>query len=131
MFPALTSVPMLPTEDELARRTRRIAWWLHVARRVRGRTQEDVATYLSLKAGTSVGDFERGTTTPSLKQLALLAALYEVPLALFTDPPMSDEERLLDSATGAATLESEDWAVEQGKGRGVGGGPPGARRRAS
>lgn len=122
---------MMPTEEELERRARRLAWWLMTARRVRGRTQADVAAYLGLKAGSSVGDFERGVTVPSLKQLALLAALYEVPITLFTDPPATDEERLLDSATGAAALEREDWEREQAGLQGAEDERAGGRRRAS
>jgi transcriptional regulator with XRE-family HTH domain len=99
---------MLPTDDELARRQRRTAWWLFVARRKSGRTLGDVAQHLGLKAATSVGDFERGVTFPSLRQLTVLAALYEVDLRLFTDPPLTDEERLVDSAIGAAVLVRED-----------------------
>lgn len=122
---------MGPTEEELKRRQRRTAWWLGVVRRVRGRNQDDVARFLGLKAASSVGDFERAVTAPSLKQLAMLAALYEVPLSLFTEPPMTDEERVLDLSTGAAALEHEDWEAEQGPGQAAGGGPRGARRRAS
>lgn len=122
---------MGPTEEELKRRQRRTAWWLGVTRRLRARNQDDVAVYLGLKAGSSVGDFERGVTAPSLKQLAMLAALYEVPLSLFTEPPMTDEERVLELSTGAAALEREDWDAEQDPGRAADGGPPGGRRRAS
>jgi len=44
--------------------------------------------------GSSYGDFERGVTTPSLRQLVQLATILDVPLSQFTDPPFTDEERL-------------------------------------
>lgn len=122
---------MLPTEEDLALRRKRRAWWLSVARRARGRTQEDVAKYLSLKAGSSIGDFERNVIEPSLKQVALFAALYEVPLSLFTDPPMTDEERFLELARAAEVLEQQDWEVQQEQAPGAGAGRAGGRRKAS
>lgn len=88
-FPA-----MLPTEEDHARRQRRQSWWLLVSRLSSGRTQADAAAALEFSASSSYGDFERGVTAPSLRQLAVLATLYEVPLALFTEPPQTDEERL-------------------------------------
>lgn len=122
---------MLPTDDEIRRRQRRTAWWLFVARRRSGRTLGDVAKHLGLKAASSVGDFERGVTFPSLRQLTLMAALYEVDLRLLTDPPPTDEERLADSAIGAAELEREDWEPADQLPRAAEGGRRGAHRRES
>lgn len=84
---------MLPTDEELSRRQRRQSWWLLVARLSSGRTQQDAATALGV-VSSSYGDFERGVTAPSLRQLAILAALFDVPVSLFADPPFTDEERL-------------------------------------
>lgn len=89
---------MLPTEADHVLRQRRQSWWLLVARLTSGRTQADAASALGI-VGSSYGDFERGITSPSLKQLAILAALFEVPLALLTDPPETDEDRIDRQAT--------------------------------
>lgn len=50
---------------------------------------------LSLNSASSVSAWEQGQRQPSLRQLAQLAILYDVPFGLFTDPPATDEERLL------------------------------------
>lgn len=93
---------MLPSEDDHLRRERRQSWWLLVARLSSGRTQADAAAALGFAASSSYGDFERGVTQPSLRQLAVLANLYEVPLSLFTEPPTTDEERLEDQTERAS-----------------------------
>lgn len=99
---ALRSVRMLPSEADHARRQRRQSWWLLVARLASGRTQADAAAALGFSAASSYGDFERGITAPSLRQLVTLAALYGVDVALFVDPPETDEERL-EAMTGEAS----------------------------
>lgn len=93
MFRPLRLVPVLPTEADHVRRQRRLSWWLLVARLTSGRTQADAAQALGI-VGSSYGDFERGTTTPSLRQLTTLAALFEVEMGLFTNPPETDEDRI-------------------------------------
>lgn len=77
----------MPTEEEILLLERRRAWWLRVARR--GMNQSGVAQALGLsaKSGSTIGDWERGASQPSLRQLAQLAALYDVPLELFVNPP--------------------------------------------
>src|SRR4051812_48306832 len=94
MSTALRFLTVLPSEEEHVQRERRQSWWLLVARLASGRTQADAAAALGLTAASSYGDFERGETVPSLRQLAILATLYGVPLAQFTEPPKTDEERL-------------------------------------
>lgn len=103
---------MLPSEDELRDRQRRTGWWLLVARLAAGKTQSDAANAAGLTAASSYGDFERAVTLPSLRQLALLAAFFGVPLSLFADPPETDEERL-ESLTGARSLRTEEGPGEQ------------------
>lgn len=78
MPPHLRLVAM-PTEEELELRRRRRAWWLRVARA--GMNQTGVATSIGLseKSGSTIGDWERGVSEPSLRQLEQLAALYGVP----------------------------------------------------
>jgi transcriptional regulator with XRE-family HTH domain len=103
---------MLPSEEDHLRRQRRQSWWLHAARLVSGRTQGDAATALGFSASSSYGDFERGITAPSLRQLAILATLYEVPLSLFTEPPQTDEERL-EELTGSTSKRTDLVATER------------------
>src|SRR3954468_21336263 len=97
---------MLPTEADHLRRQRRQSWWLLAARLSSGRTQADAAGAIGFTAASSYGDFERGITAPSLRQLAILATLYEVPLSLFTEPPQTDEERL-EELTGRTSRRTE------------------------
>jgi transcriptional regulator with XRE-family HTH domain len=103
-----------PTQDELAQMARRRSWWLLVARLASGRTQADAARALDLSAGSSYGDYERGVTAPSLKQLAVLAALFEVPLSTFTEPEETDEERL-ERVTGRPSRRTQ---VDEGRSKG-------------
>lgn len=112
MSSGLRLVYVPPTEQELAQQARRRAWWLLVARLSSGRTQADAAAALDLSAGSSYGDYERGVTPPSLKQLAILAALFEVPLSVFAEPKETDEERL-ERITGRPSRR----AVDGGRGR--------------
>jgi len=95
----------LPTEADHRKRQRRQAWWLLVSRLASGRTQADAAAALGLTA-PSYGDFERGVTPPSLRQLTTLAGLFGVPLAHLADPPETDEERL-EALTGRPSLRTE------------------------
>jgi len=106
MVPALRFLSGVPSEEEHAQRQRRQSWWLLVARLASGRTQADAASALGLSAASSYGDFERGITAPSLRQLAILATLYGAPLSQFTEPPQTDEERL-ELLTGKASLRTE------------------------
>lgn len=100
----------LPTEADHVRRQRRQSWWLLVARLASGRTQGDAAAALGLTA-PSYGDFERGVTPPSLRQLTTLAGLFGVPVAHLADPPETDEERL-EALTGRRSIRT-DLVVEQ------------------
>lgn len=99
----------MPTEEELAATRRRRGYWLRLARR--GKSQAGVAEFLGLspKSASTVSDWERGEGDPSLRQLEKLAAYYRVPIAVFINPPKTDDERLDDLARGAAWLEREDW----------------------
>jgi transcriptional regulator with XRE-family HTH domain len=99
---------VLPTEADHVRRQRRLSWWLLVARLTSGRTQADAANALGI-VGSSYGDFERGVTTPSLRQMTTLAALFEVDLALFVDPPETDEDRIerMESRGGRPSIRTD------------------------
>lgn len=121
----------MPTDEELERRRRRRAWWLRVARESRGLSQGGVAESLGLsrKSASTVGDWERYVSDPSLRQLEMLAVLYGVPLAMFTDPPETDEERLDRVVADASALEREDWAAGEGRDPGAGDGPVDEPRR--
>lgn len=95
----------LPTEADHLRRQRRQSWWLLVARLASGRTQADAAAALGLTS-PSYGDFERGVTPPSLRQLTTLSGLFGVPVAHLADPPETDEERL-EAITGRPSLRTQ------------------------
>lgn len=117
MRPNLRLVGM-PTEEELELRRRRRAWWLRVARHGMNQTGVAKALGLSEKSGSTIGDWERGVSEPSLRQLEQLAALYGVPVTLFVTPPMTDEERLDEIVRLAAGEERADW--EAGEERDLG-----------
>jgi transcriptional regulator with XRE-family HTH domain len=109
--------PVVLNEDQFEQRARRIGWWLRVARESRGLKLAGVATGIGLSANSAstISAWEEGSRQPSLRQLAQLAVLYDVPFTLFTDPPSTDEERLeryRADAAGAVALEQQDW--EQG-----------------
>jgi transcriptional regulator with XRE-family HTH domain len=93
----------MPTDEELERRRQRRAWWLRVAREQRGLSQAGVADSvgLSKKSASTVGDWERNVSEPSLRQLELLAVVYDVPISLFIEPPETDEERFQQLAARA------------------------------
>ena len=124
---------MARTEADYEQRRRRRAWWLYVARRVAGLSQSGVAKAVGLseKSASTVGDWERGITEPSLKQIGLLAALYGAPLSLFIEPPMTDEERYAELAHVAIDLEREDWEQEAQEGPDAEGAPSDGRRKRS
>jgi hypothetical protein len=62
-------------------------------------------------------------------QMKRLAVRYGVPVSLFTDPPMTDDERLAKAIADAAALEREDSDEAAGARPRVGGGPVEPRRR--
>lgn len=130
MPPHLRLVEM-PTEEELELRRRRRAWWLRVARA--GMNQTGVATSIGLseKSGSTIGDWERGVSEPSLRQLEQLAALYGVPVTLFVNPPKTDEERLDEIVQLATAEERADYVTEGERGRPAGGAPSVEPRRRS
>lgn len=130
MPPHLRLVQM-PTEEELELRRRRRAWWLRVARA--GMNQTGVATSIGLseKSGSTIGDWERGVSEPSLRQLEQLAALYGVPVTLFVNPPRTDEERLDEIVQLAAAEERSDYVTEGERGRPAADAPAAEPRRRS
>jgi transcriptional regulator with XRE-family HTH domain len=86
---------------------------------------------LSENSGSTIGDWEREISEPSVRQFELLAALYGVPVSLFIDPPPTDEERLDEIARLAATAEREGWAAEEGRAPEADDGPDVGPRRQS
>lgn len=113
----------MPTDEQLELRRRRRAWWLKIARKGMSQAGVAEAVGLSEKSASTISDWERGVSDPSLRQLELLAGLYGVPVSLFVDPPKTDEERLAELAGDAAALEREDWEREREAGPRVVGGP--------
>ena len=99
---------MAKTERDFEVERRRRAWWLFVFRRVRGMNQSGVAKAVGLKAtsASTVGDWERGVSDPSLRQLHDLAVVYDVPFSFLKNPPATDEERAAE-AMGIDPYEDE------------------------
>lgn len=108
----------MPTDEQIEARRRRRAWWLRVARAGMNQTGVAKALGLSENSGSTIGDWERLVSDPSLRQLEQLAALYGVPVSLFVNPPKTDEERLAEIVQLAEGEEREDW--EAGEGRDLG-----------
>lgn len=124
----------MPTDEDLELRRRRRAWWLRVAREQRGLSQAGVADAvgLSKKSASTLGDWERNVSEPSLRQLEILGAIYDVPMNLFIDPPETDEERfqqLAARAVRAAAGEASSELVPDQPADGQRGGGP--RRRSA
>jgi transcriptional regulator with XRE-family HTH domain len=130
MSPHLRLVSM-PTEDEIALIERRRAWWLRVARRGMNQTGVAKALGLSEKSGSTIGDWERGVSQPSLRQLAQLAAIYAVPLELLVNPPMTDDERLDEIVRLAGDAERAGWGEGPAPAQKGDDAPGAARRRRS
>jgi transcriptional regulator with XRE-family HTH domain len=107
----------MPTDEELEQRRRRRAYWMRRARESRGLGQAGVAELLKMspRSASTVGDWERLVSDPSLRQLEMMAAIYGVPLSLFVDPPETDEERLVALARAAIELERQDSEAEEGQ----------------
>ena len=93
------------TPDERVRRGR----YLQAARERAGVSQDDVADLLGYAKGAIVGHWEQGRRDPSLANLKRMAAIYGVPLALFTEPPASELDVIED-----AILREERRAVVRG-----------------
>jgi transcriptional regulator with XRE-family HTH domain len=96
-----------------------------------GVTLEDAAATagLSRTSGSTVSLWERGQRSIKVVQLNRLARRYGVPVTLFTDPPMTDDERLAQAIADAQALERDDWDEEQAPGRPSADGPSGLLRR--
>jgi transcriptional regulator with XRE-family HTH domain len=84
-------------DDDLDRYRYRRGYWLRMARRRAGRlTLETVAKLMeySERSSSTIKLWEDGKRDPSDVQLRRIAALYNVPVEVFTDPDETDEERL-------------------------------------
>lgn len=109
----LASAAMTDQEDLDARRR---GYWLRRARNNRGITLSDAAVTAGLSAGSgsTVSLWESGARPIKVVQMKRLAIRYGVPVGLFTDPPMTDDERLAAAIADAAALELDD--SESGEG---------------
>lgn len=87
-------------------------------------TLSDAAITAGLKptSGSTVSLWESGQRPIKVIQLTRLAKRYGVPVSMFTDPPITDDERLDAAIADAAALEREDWEREQEPSRPGGGG---------
>lgn len=129
----------MPSDYDLALGRHRQAYWLRLARQYDPRkpTLQEVAKAAGLSANSgsvvSLWENDRTPEGPKPSRLRRVAAFYGLPVALFSDPPETDEERLATLrrlAIGAVDLEQQDWDAGQEGGRDAGGGhdePPGKR----
>lgn len=103
------------TDEEDAEAIRR-GYWLRRARVLAGVTLSDAAQTAGLKAGSgsTVSLWERGQRPIKVFQMKRLALRYAVPVTLFTDPPMTDDERLAAAVAEAAALALLDSEAGQG-----------------
>jgi transcriptional regulator with XRE-family HTH domain len=99
--------------DDDATYNRRLGFWLRMARERAGKSQAGAAEFIGLSASSksTVSDWENGARPPKLNQLRRLAAHYEVPLELFTDPEPTPEERIDSIVRLATDAERRDWAT--------------------
>jgi transcriptional regulator with XRE-family HTH domain len=129
----------MPTDEEIALRRRRRAWWIASARRADPRqpTLEEVALAVKLKAksASTISDWEKGIGGgPSLVQLERLAAFYGLPVSTFTEPQPTEQEfleGLRELALAAIELEQQDATAEAAAGPPAAGAPPAPLRRRS
>lgn len=124
----LPSAAMTAEEDVEAIRR---GYWLRRAREQSGVTLSDAALTAGLgaKSGSTVSLWERGQRGIKVHQMKRLALRYGVPISLFTDPPMTDDERLAEAVAEAARLALLDSEAEAARGPEADGGPGGSRRR--
>jgi transcriptional regulator with XRE-family HTH domain len=103
----------MPDDDELY--AKRLGFWLRMARERAGKSQAGAADHLGLSKNSksTISDYENGVTVPAIRALRRLAAWYEVPLEVFTNPDPTTEERLDAIVRAATELEREDWEREQ------------------
>jgi transcriptional regulator with XRE-family HTH domain len=99
---------MTQEEDQEARRR---GYWLRRARQRAGVTLSDAAVTAGLQpsSGSTVSLWEQGQRPIKVVQLTRLAKRYGVPVSMFTNPPVTDDERLDSAIADAAAQEREDW----------------------
>ena len=106
----LVSVPMTGVEKD--RENKRRGFWMRVARDVAGVKQDDAAHAIGLKAGTSILAIEKGRRPVTATEMRILADLYGVPVSMFAEPTMTDEDRVSEEraklARAAISLAHED-----------------------
>lgn len=109
----------------------RLGYWLKRVRVQRGETlgSAAIAVGLASTSGSTVSLWERGLRPIKVQQLRRLAQFYRVPESFFTDPPMTDDERLSLALADAGALERQDWAQGLEGGPGAGGAPDAGPRR--
>lgn len=83
-------------EDDISVYRRRRGYWLRMARRRANLTLEAVADLMeySKRSSSTIKLWEDAKRDPSDVQLQRIARVLGVPVEIFTDPDMTDEERL-------------------------------------
>lgn len=108
--------------------SKRLGFWLRVARERAGKSQEGAALELGLKPSSksTISDWENGVRPPSLPQLRRLARYYNVPINVFVEPgPTAEEDldRLVELAASSIDAERDDWEAGQARDPDAGAGP--------
>lgn len=130
--PFLWRLPSAAMTQEEDREAVRRGYWLRRARQKAGVTLADAAVTAGLKdtSGSTVSLWESGQRSIKVVQLTRLARRYGVPVSMFTDPPITDDERLDEAIADASRLEREDWdAAAEAHRPGAGARGDGPRRR--
>lgn len=104
-----------------------------MARERAGLSQETAAKELGLsgRSKSTLSAWEAGSRDPKSTMLARMARLYGVPIAVFSDPEPTPEERLDEIARLAGERERLDWDAGQGRDRETAGAPDGAPGRSA
>lgn len=112
---------------------KRLGFWLRAARERSGKSQSGAAEMLgfSAKSKSTISDYENGVTIPSIPVLRRLAEWYGLPLAVFTDPQSTPEERLDEIVRLAGQREQRDWDAGEDRDRADDDGPGAEPRRRS
>lgn len=98
------------TDDEAQQQMRR-GYWLRRARDRAGLTLAAAAEAAGLSpgSGSTVTHWEQGDRPIKVIHLERLARAYGVPLAVFMQPELTDDERLDQAIQSASDAERADW----------------------
>lgn len=93
---------VLMTSDEVTGAAKRVGFWLRMARERANLSQPAAAKMLGLsnKSASTLSAWEAGTREPSPSKLRAMSELYQTPISLFYDPPLTAYEQIEALAVG-------------------------------